>query len=691
MKESLDRRNKFYLIAGLICLISGFLPWFAMGSLMSSFASSVGVNSFAASFQTAGYFLGILFIALVSTGDSAAAIGAFIGIAIFCIPIFEGIALYQMFSKKDKNKFYHFSKIAFIFSTVLSTITIIFIIAMKASAGMTIFSPGIGLILCLAAGAAGLLVPVLGKDWLDETPASQKTAAGQSDQPNQIVGQNPQVYDGIDKRIIYYSILAVLGIIAALLPWMSIHTIGLSGAYSLGSGFTFPSNIKKVMDGTADVAQFLGINLTDVFGTSGLSGLFGFSLLIFVEPILFGFGYYYLLVKKDINRFTQRIAYGLIVSVVMPFIYMIICANLNQKVQQAVGSLDVLGLANSSSVKVFHVNAGLVIALIIGLAGTLYPLLMKQQIKNGQKVSSLNMELFGNRSSGDESLINRPAVSSPKPIQNQELVMQNAPNGKSAPAAIIPNESAVLTLRLMQSDKYIDIHAFPAVIGSDSKQATQVLPDPTVDAAHCRLIVNGGHVLIHDLHSSKGVAIDGARIPSDDYFTLFDGDQLTIGAVELKVDIDQDALEAYQAVLEKANAEPRISMTDRRVNVHVSEEPEASRAAECENVESTEAANQPLCTFTSLDPNIPSFDVRTTPFTIGNLNMCDYTLNYRGISRNHATIILDDHSQQLVIIDHSKNGTYVDNCIIGREKSVQLRTGVIVMFFDRAFRVQIFN
>ena len=249
-----------------------------------------------------------------------------------------------MFTKKDKNKFYHFSKIAFIFSTVLSTITIIFIIAMKASAGMTIFSPGIGLILCLAAGAAGLLVPVLGKDWLDETPASQKTAAGQSDQPNQIVGQNPQVYDGIDKRIIYYSILAVLGIIAALLPWMSIHTTGLSGAYSLGSGFTFPSNIKKVMDGTADVAQFLGINLTDVFGTSGLSGLFGFSLLIFVEPILFGFGYYYLLVKKDINRFTQRIAYGLIVSVVMPFI----SANSDAEKRYKAYKQDVSQLLNAS-------------------------------------------------------------------------------------------------------------------------------------------------------------------------------------------------------------------------------------------------------------------------------------------------------------------------------------------------------
>lgn len=130
-------------------------------------------------------------------------------------------------------------------------------------------------------------------------------------------------------------------------------------------------------------------------------------------------------------------------------------------------------------------------------------------------------------------------------------------------------------------------------------------------------------------------------------------------------------------------AKPKVSLADRRVSISMPED------REIEDVEPEVPAAQPICSFSSLDRDIPSFNVYQTPFVIGLRNACDYQLNCRGVSRNHAKIIRDDNNQHLLICDNSTNGTYVNDRMIGRGKEARLHTGDIVMFYDKKFIVKI--
>lgn len=93
--------------------------------------------------------------------------------------------------------------------------------------------------------------------------------------------------------------------------------------------------------------------------------------------------------------------------------------------------------------------------------------------------------------------------------------------------------------------------------------------------------------------------------------------------------------------------------------------------------------------FISKDPAVPGFEINKTPFTIGRGRTCDHVLQYRGISRQHATILRDDRHPYLLIRDEgSTNGTYVNGVQLNAQEERPIHPGDVVAFFETAFTMQ---
>ena len=60
-----------------------------------------------------------------------------------------------------------------------------------------------------------------------------------------------------------------------------------------------------------------------------------------------------------------------------------------------------------------------------------------------------------------------------------------------------------------------------------------VLTDPRVSRRHARVRIDGARLVVEDLASTDGVAVNGARI--EEPTTLSAGDRLTMGGTELTV------------------------------------------------------------------------------------------------------------------------------------------------------------
>ncbi|WP_205960802.1 FHA domain-containing protein [Pseudoramibacter porci] len=93
--------------------------------------------------------------------------------------------------------------------------------------------------------------------------------------------------------------------------------------------------------------------------------------------------------------------------------------------------------------------------------------------------------------------------------------------------------------------------------------------------------------------------------------------------------------------------------------------------------------------FISKDPTVPGFEINKTPFTIGRGRTCDHVMKYRGISRQHATVLRDDRQPYLLIRDEgSTNGTYVNGVQLNAQEERPIHPGDVVAFFETAFTVQ---
>jgi pSer/pThr/pTyr-binding forkhead associated (FHA) protein len=75
---------------------------------------------------------------------------------------------------------------------------------------------------------------------------------------------------------------------------------------------------------------------------------------------------------------------------------------------------------------------------------------------------------------------------------------------------------------------------FPYTIGR-SHSCDLRLSDPSVSRRHCRLVVRGGRVWVHDLESANGTFVNGERVRETR--PLNDGDALHLGVVPFRVQV----------------------------------------------------------------------------------------------------------------------------------------------------------
>lgn len=75
------------------------------------------------------------------------------------------------------------------------------------------------------------------------------------------------------------------------------------------------------------------------------------------------------------------------------------------------------------------------------------------------------------------------------------------------------------------------------IIGRDETAASIVLPDVCISRAHSQLILNEYGLVVSDMGSTNGTAVNGAPLtPYDNVRTLQDGDTLTLGYINLQVE-----------------------------------------------------------------------------------------------------------------------------------------------------------
>eukprot|EP00026_Physarum_polycephalum_P002654 Phypoly_transcript_02662.p1 GENE.Phypoly_transcript_02662~~Phypoly_transcript_02662.p1 ORF type:complete len:822 (-),score=149.61 Phypoly_transcript_02662:108-2573(-) len=82
-----------------------------------------------------------------------------------------------------------------------------------------------------------------------------------------------------------------------------------------------------------------------------------------------------------------------------------------------------------------------------------------------------------------------------------------------------------------------------------------------------------------------------------------------------------------------------------------------------------------------LHPTADYVDVMTVPFSFGRLKTSNFVINDKRISATHC--ILTKKQAQIYIEDKSTNGTYINQRVLGKGKSMKLNTGDIVAFVEK--------
>lgn len=474
-----------------------------------------------------------------------------------------------------------------------------------------------------------------------------------------------------DKRVIFYAVLAGLALIATALPWMRIK-VAFVGGGSLGSGLTLPYTIKTLINGTSTLAQALNVNLSDLINALGpfnLSVMFAVSLLIYIEPVMYGIACYFLLAKKDVDQFTKMILCGLIVTAAMSIYALLACIGLNQQVQQALGSsLGTVGLSGIAQVHFFHVGSGLILALVISLFGLIYTLVIRQMVKNGQKVSPFSLEISGIQ----PQFSNQPhPAPQPRPVQPEA--------GMPHPAA--PQSRRTIALR-SESGRQNDLMLtrFPAVIGRDRRQASAVLDDPSVGARHCVINVEQGQVVICDLGSVKGTRIEGEKIAADTYYAIMDGDSVTIGDVAMTVDMDGDSVGEKSGDAAAADEEGRTTI------LADAPKAEANSATIPINYNGGDSPF-PVKVMAWLDGR-DTFMITKTPFILGReAEKVDYVIEDRGISRQHLAITRENETFFAEDLN-SKNGFKLNGIQKAPGAKAKIKNGDVLTIGVRRYRFE---
>lgn len=482
------------------------------------------------------------------------------------------------------------------------------------------------------------------------------------------------------KSVIFYSVLIGNALIATVLPWMSVGVSGIA-SQSLGSGFTLPRTIRSIINGTAALSQILDVNLSDLvdaIGASNLSFMFAVSLLIYIEPVVFGLAYYFLLAKKETDRFVRMTLFGLAVIVVMPIIYILFCSNLNSKIKQAISTgLSIFGLSGSSSVSLFHVGAGLILALLVGLFGLLYTLIVRQMVKSGQKVSPLSMEI-----SGLDGINSNQKEVYPKQMPTQT---EDKP---PRPSAASPRTIVVELCEIGDEPRRLALTHFPAVIGSDDKLSSVVIGAPSVGAKHCMINVEGDQAMICDLGSANGTYIENEKLSPREYYAMMDGDHLKIGEVSIQVKIRHDA------DAQKTESKPSVSVPpadeEERTTVlsNIPEMSEERVGSETIPINYNGGDSPfPRKIMTWLDGR-DTFMITKTPFILGReAEKVDFVIDDRGISHQHLAIVREN--EEFFAEDlNSKNGIKINGVQAAPGAKVKIHSGDVITIGVRNYRFE---
>lgn len=72
-------------------------------------------------------------------------------------------------------------------------------------------------------------------------------------------------------------------------------------------------------------------------------------------------------------------------------------------------------------------------------------------------------------------------------------------------------------------------------VGRHAQLCERVLDDPSISRRHFRLAQDASGLLVEDVNSLNGTLLEGERIPPFHPVALHDGDNLTVGRVDLTV------------------------------------------------------------------------------------------------------------------------------------------------------------
>jgi pSer/pThr/pTyr-binding forkhead associated (FHA) protein len=90
----------------------------------------------------------------------------------------------------------------------------------------------------------------------------------------------------------------------------------------------------------------------------------------------------------------------------------------------------------------------------------------------------------------------------------------------------------------------IRIESYPSVLGRD-RDCDCSLPLAFVSRRHCRFVLEGDQVLVHDLESFNGTYVNGSRISGPT--AMADGDELGLGPlcfrIRLRKEVEETVVE----------------------------------------------------------------------------------------------------------------------------------------------------
>jgi pSer/pThr/pTyr-binding forkhead associated (FHA) protein len=101
---------------------------------------------------------------------------------------------------------------------------------------------------------------------------------------------------------------------------------------------------------------------------------------------------------------------------------------------------------------------------------------------------------------------------------------------------LVPAGANGPSIRLVFGRSELEAHPIGLTIGRHHALAERVLDDPSISRRHARLALDGADLVIEDLNSLNGTAVDGEELDPFSPHRLAPGQTLVLGALEMRVE-----------------------------------------------------------------------------------------------------------------------------------------------------------